>query len=101
MILRGILWSNLEVVSALSSFMERNRQLVEIPASWIVSSVHDSTLIMAARTYLSRRVQAHFIYECTDESIAITVTTTVTQMFVHQRQLSADHKTTRLFSILK
>lgn len=66
-----------------------------------VSSVHDSTLIMAARTYLSRRVQAHFIYECTDGSIAITVTTTVTQMFVHQRQLSADHKTTRLFSILK
>lgn len=62
-----------------------------------VSSVHDSALIMAATAYLSWRVQAHFIYECTDGSIAIAVTTTVTQMFVHQRQLSADHKTTRLF----
>lgn len=64
-------------------------------------NVHDSAHIMAATTYLRRRVQAHFIYESTDGSIAITVTTTVTQMFVHQRQLRAGHKTTCLFSILK
>lgn len=66
--------------------------------------MHDSTLSVhtkAATTHLCLRVQAHFIYECTDGSIAITVTTTVTQMFVHQRQLRAGHKTTRLFSILK
>lgn len=70
--------------------MEKNRRLVEI-----------SNLLRARASArpvrLHLRVQAHFIYERSDGSIAIAVTTTVTQMFVRQRRLRAGHKTTCLF----
>lgn len=98
------MWEDVTVCCLKFLWRRTDSWLKFLLVGWNPFRVHDSALsvhIMAATTYLHLRVQAHFIYECTDGSIAITVTTTVTQMFVHQRQRGAGHKTTRLFSILK